>query len=79
MGGNPDLLPFDQAIRVAAMPLAGSRYFVAIHDFSVRHLHPPQHLISAFDKNPALYRRHISWRISYLAAEGSINGKSGGA
>ena len=76
MGGNPDFLPFDEAVRIAVMALAGCRYFFAIDDFCVRHFHPPQHLVSAFDEDPAFYRRLVCRRIGDLATERSIHGES---
>ena len=78
MGRYPDFLACAQTIHIAVMALAG-RYFLSIDDFSMGDFHPPQHVISALDKDPAFNRGLTGRRIGDLAAERSIHGECRGA
>jgi hypothetical protein len=75
MGGHPDFLAGLETFRIAGLPLA-RRHFVTENNLRMRHFNPAEHVIHAFDKNPALYSRFVSWWISNLAAKSPIDGKS---
>ena len=74
MGRNPDFLACPETIYIAIMTLAG-RYFLSIDNLSMGNFYPPQHVISALDKDPAFDSRFIGRRIGDLAAERSIDGE----
>ncbi len=77
MGCNPDFLAGAETIHIAVMALAG-RYFLSIDDLSMGDFHPPQHVISALDKDPAFDRGLTGRRIGNLAAERSVDGECRG-
>lgn len=76
MGRYPDFLACPETIHIAVMPLAG-RYFFSIDDLSMGNFYPPQHAISALDKDPAFDRSLTGRRIGDLAEKSPISRKRG--